>query len=165
MLGLDLALVISSVPSIWYTNCWSKKRWHFRVELIVLCLFAPPTRLLAANPITIAGFESHGPNPGQNLLKFAQKWYFPDSQITAKLRTCLRIFMGCLRGKYGVSTPTGYFTGFLRLKTWFSGPWTIQVPKWHKMLNKFVRSFEKSYKSISQVPFRPENGPSKPEEY
>ena len=46
-----------------------------------------------------------------------------------KLRRSLRISMGCLRGFHGFSTPTGFFTGFLRPITWFSNPAVKTAPK------------------------------------
>ena len=46
------------------------------------------------------------------------------------LRICLRVFTGCLRGFYGFSTPTDFFTGYLRAKTWFWIPWVILFEKW-----------------------------------
>ena len=47
-----------------------------------------------------------------------------NPQITARLRSFLRLFTGCPRGFYGFSTATDFSTGCLRLKTWFWSSWS-----------------------------------------
>ena len=46
--------------------------------------------------------------------------------------------MGCLRGFHGFSTPTGFFTGFLRPITWFSNPAVKTAPKVSSRAPNFV---------------------------
>lgn len=71
--------------------------------------------------------------------KYFEKLKIPDPQITAKLRTFLRVFMGRPRGIYGVSTPTDFFTGCPRTKTQFWGLWLFSIISVQKKIWKLLK--------------------------